>query len=107
MKSRTNSRPHQSRSNDHQPRSTDGAREHYRREKARRATAPGPEDELIAAAKREYLALLEAEAAKGKGGRPKKKPAAPKHEIEPDEDLPDDESEESEDEAESEEADEE
>lgn len=29
------------------------------------------------AAKREYLALLEAEAAKGKGGRPKKKPAKP------------------------------
>jgi hypothetical protein len=35
----------------------------------------------LAAAKREYLALLEAEAAKGKGGRPKKKPAKP----EPDE----------------------
>jgi hypothetical protein len=29
----------------------------------------------MAAARREYLALLEAEAAKGKGGRPKKKPA--------------------------------
>jgi len=29
------------------------------------------------AAKREYLALLEAEAAKGKGGRPKKKPVKP------------------------------
>ncbi|HTJ23316.1 MAG TPA: hypothetical protein VL383_13020 [Gemmatimonadaceae bacterium] len=28
------------------------------------------------AARREYLALLEAEAAKGKGGRPKKKAAA-------------------------------
>jgi hypothetical protein len=38
------------------------------------------------AAKREYLALLEAEAAKGKGGRPKKKPAKP----ETDEALPDD-----------------
>jgi len=31
----------------------------------------------MAAAKREYLALLEAEAAKGKGGGPKKKPAKP------------------------------
>jgi len=29
------------------------------------------------AAKREYLALLESEAAKGKGGRPRKKAAAP------------------------------
>lgn len=38
------------------------------------------------AAKREYLALLEAEAAKGKGGRPKKKPAK----TETDEALPDD-----------------
>lgn len=81
MKSRTNSRPHQTRSNNHAAHANDGAQEHYRREKARRATARGPEDELIAAAKREYLALLEAEAAKGKGGRPKKKPAAPKHPI--------------------------
>jgi hypothetical protein len=31
----------------------------------------------MAAARREYLALLESDAAKGKGGRPKKKPAAP------------------------------
>ena len=38
------------------------------------------------AAKREYLALLEAEAAKGKGGRPKKKPAKP----ETDEGVPED-----------------
>jgi hypothetical protein len=50
------------------------AREHYHREKARRARDPRPESDLIAAAKREYLALLAAEAVKGKGGRPKKKP---------------------------------
>jgi hypothetical protein len=31
----------------------------------------------MAAARREYLALLESDAAKGKGGRPKKKPAVP------------------------------
>ena len=80
MKSRTNSRPHQSRSNNHASRSGDSAREHYRREKARRAKSRGPDDEVIAAAKREYLALLEAEAAKGKGGRPKKKPALPRQE---------------------------
>ena len=90
MKSRTNARPHQTRSNNHAPHSTDGAREHYHREKARRATMRGAEDELIAAAKREYLALLEAEAAKGKGGRPKRKPAAPKHEIDLDDDIAED-----------------
>ena len=53
------------------------AREHYRREKERRARKQAPDSDLMEAAKREYLALLEAEAAKGKGGRPKKKPAKP------------------------------
>jgi len=55
------------------------AREHYRREKARRARRPQPESELLAAAQREYRALLESDAAKGKGGRPRKTaaPAAP------------------------------
>ncbi len=95
MKSRTNTRPHQSRSSTHASRGTnDGAREHYRREKARRAKTRGPDEELLAAAKREYLALLEAEAAKGKGGRPKKKPAAPKHEIDAENDAESDETEE-------------
>ena len=56
---------------------TNSAREHYHREKARRARQTRPEHELLAAAKREYLALLEADAAKGKGGRPKKKAARP------------------------------
>ena len=53
------------------------ALEHYRREKERRSRRQAPDSELMEAAKREYLALLEAEAAKGKGGRPKKKPAKP------------------------------
>lgn len=53
------------------------AREHYHREKARRARSDHPDRELIAAARREYLAMLEADAIKGKGGRPKKKAARP------------------------------
>lgn len=55
--------------------STVTAREHYRREKARRASDRHPDSELLEAAKREYLALLAEGVAKGKGGRPKKKPA--------------------------------
>ena len=58
---------------------TDSAREHYHREKARRARSIQPDSDLMAAARREYLALLEAEAAKGKGGRPKKKLAPQAH----------------------------
>ena len=53
------------------------ARDHYHREKARRARQARPDSELLAAAKREYLALLAADAEKGKGGRPKKKAARP------------------------------
>lgn len=49
--------------------------EHYRREKERRAKLALPENELMAAARREYEALLAAQATKGKGGRPKKKVA--------------------------------
>ena len=49
--------------------------DHYRREKARRAALKGPNDEIMEQARREYLAQLEAAAIKGKGGRPKKKPA--------------------------------
>jgi polyphosphate kinase 2 (PPK2 family) len=78
MKSKTTSRSHShngSRHHGHAERAA-AAREHYRREKARRARRPLPQSEILEAAKREYLALLEAEAAKGKGGRPKKKPAA-------------------------------
>ena len=49
------------------------AQDHYQREKARRGRLPTRDSELIAAAKKEYLALLAQEAVKGKGGRPKKK----------------------------------
>lgn len=51
--------------------------DHYKREKARRGRIPARDSELIAAAKKEYLALLAQEAVKGKGGRPKKKAAPP------------------------------
>ena len=52
------------------------AKEHFEREKARRSKKTGPHTELMASAKREYEALLEAQAKKGKGGRPRKKAAA-------------------------------
>lgn len=47
--------------------------DHYRNEKARRANEPHPNSALMAAAKEEYLRLVAEGAAKGKGGRPKKK----------------------------------
>ena len=78
MKSKTTSRSHThigARHQSHAERSA-AAREHYRREKARRARRPLPQSDVLEQARREYLALLEAEAAKGKGGRPKKKVAA-------------------------------
>jgi hypothetical protein len=50
----------------------DKASEHYHREKARRERQ-ATENDVMAEARREYLALLESDAAKGKGGRPKKK----------------------------------
>jgi hypothetical protein len=53
----------------------DKATEHYHREKARRERRAAPEDDVMAAARREYLALLESDAVKGKGGRPRKKVA--------------------------------
>jgi polyphosphate kinase 2 (PPK2 family) len=53
----------------------DKATEHYHREKARRDGQATPQSDVMAAARREYLALLESDAAKGKGGRPKKKAA--------------------------------
>jgi polyphosphate kinase 2 (PPK2 family) len=72
MKSKT-TRPHTRTTS--RPADPGSAHDHYHREKARRAKQAHPESELMAAAKREYLALLEADAAKGKGGRPKKKAA--------------------------------
>lgn len=43
----------------------------YRREKQRRSQSVKLEPDPLAEARREYLALLAAEAEKGKGGRPK------------------------------------
>ena len=57
--------------------------DHYKHEKSKRAKRSVPEDERMTAARREYQAMLEAQAAKGKGGRPKKKPSvAPDTELE-------------------------
>jgi hypothetical protein len=55
-----------------------GAKDHYAREKARRARHEPPDSEAMASARREYRAMLETNAAKGRGGRPKKQPAPPK-----------------------------
>lgn len=44
----------------------------YRLEKARRAGEAPPHAEVLREAHREYRAMLEADAAKGKGGRPRK-----------------------------------
>jgi hypothetical protein len=51
------------------------AKDHYAREKARRARVAPVDDEAMASARREYQAMLEMNAAKGRGGRPKKQPA--------------------------------
>ncbi len=80
MKSKITSRSHShagGRHSSHAERAA-VAREHYRREKERRAHRPVPESDVIEEARREYLALLESEAAKGKGGRPRKKVAGGK-----------------------------
>lgn len=49
----------------------------YRHEKARRMRTAGASADPLADAKREYKALLAAEAARGKGGRPRKNAARP------------------------------
>jgi polyphosphate kinase 2 (PPK2 family) len=51
------------------------AKEHYQREKQRRERHSSAKSDVMAEARREYLALLESDATKGKGGRPKKKVA--------------------------------
>jgi hypothetical protein len=73
-KSRARARP-SGRSAAERAASDDKATEDYHREKARRDRRDAPESDAMAAARREYLALLESDAAKGKGGRPKKKRA--------------------------------
>lgn len=76
MKSKTTSHSHAGgRHSSHTERAA-LAREHYRREKERRARRPLPQSDVMEAARREYIALLESQAAKGKGGRPKKKVAS-------------------------------
>jgi hypothetical protein len=54
-----------------------GAKDHYQREKARRARNTPVDSEAMAQARREYEALLETSAQKGRGGRPKKQPKPP------------------------------
>ena len=54
------------------------AREHYRREKARRAERMRPADHPLEQARRAYQALLAADAERAKGGRPKKTIVSPK-----------------------------
>lgn len=69
------------------------AHDWYRQEKARRAGRPSsPAEDLIEQARREFRALLAAEAAAGKGGRPRKNaPAAARPRRAPGADLdPDD-----------------
>lgn len=80
MKSKITSRSHSHNGGRHSSHAERAAlaREHYRREKERRARRPLPESDVMEAARREYLALLESEAAKGKGGRPRKKVAGEK-----------------------------
>ena len=52
------------------------ARDHYRREKERRATRERPPEHPLEQARRAYHALLAADAERAKGGRPKKAAAA-------------------------------
>ena len=52
------------------------ARDHYRREKARRAERVRPPEHPLEQARRAYEALLAADAERAKGGRPKKDAAA-------------------------------
>ena len=49
-----------------------GAREHYRREKARRAGQSRPPDHPLEQARRAYHAMLAADAERARGGRPRK-----------------------------------
>src|SRR5947199_9724997 len=65
------------------------ASEHYRREKARRARHTPADSEAMASARREYQALLETAAVKGRGGRPKKSPPKPAEAEFPQEDESD------------------
>ncbi len=72
----TNQRPTGAQSREPNPDKPLAPKDHYQREKARRAQLSQPDSEAMASAKREYQALLDANAVKGRGGRPKKRPAA-------------------------------
>jgi hypothetical protein len=50
----------------------ESARDHYRREKERRAARERPPEHPLEQARRAYHALLAADAERAKGGRPKK-----------------------------------
>ena len=58
------------------------AREHYRREKARRAAKSRHPEHPMEQARRAYHALLAADAERAKGGRPRKMTAAPARKAE-------------------------
>jgi hypothetical protein len=60
-------------------------KDHYQREKARRARHAPADSEAMESAKREYQALLETNAVKGRGGRPKKRPAGAADDVLPEE----------------------
>jgi len=57
---------------------TAAAREHYQREKERRAGRTRPANHPLEQARRAYQALLAKEAEQSKGGRPRKVVVAPK-----------------------------
>jgi len=57
--------------------SHESAREHYRREKERRAMRARPPEHPLEQARRAYHALLAADAERAKGGRPRKTGAQP------------------------------
>ena len=72
----TNQRPPGAQTREPNPEKPLAPKDHYQREKARRAQLSQPDSEAMESAKREYQALLDANAVKGRGGRPKKRPAA-------------------------------
>jgi hypothetical protein len=71
-KSTTPERPQPAPVDSPDPEQPSAAMDHYQREKARRARRTQPDSEAMASARREYRAMLEINAAKGRGGRPKK-----------------------------------
>jgi hypothetical protein len=82
MKSKPNNSGHDPQGTDKPPADAPlGAKDHYQREKARRARHTPVDSEAMASARREYQALLETSAQKGRGGRPKKQPKPPSDDV--------------------------